>query len=262
MAAALQMRPRGDVHANLAVIERAARAAADFGAELLVAPELATTGYAIWADCQRLAEPRSGRIVSALADCATRYGIAVVAGFPEREGDAVYNAAALVLPDGGLDVYRKCHLFGPHEKATFRPGDAHASVITIGGLRASMMICYDVEFPEMTRTAALAGAELLVVPTALPRGGPAATVSRSMIPTRAFENHVFAIYADLCGDENGTPYQGSSVIAGPDGEVLARAGETEALLLAELDPARYAAMALDPYLDDRRPELYRAVSCD
>lgn len=256
-AAALQMRPRGDAGTNLAVIDRAARAAAGFGAGLLVAPELATTGYAMWADFPRLAEPRDGRIVGALAAGAARHGIAIAAGFPERAGTDVYNAVALATPDGNVHVYRKCHLFGPREKAAFRPGDSHAQIVTISGMRAAMLICYDVEFPEMVRAATLAGAELLVVPTALPRGSAAARVSRSMIPVRAFENHVFAIYADLCGEENGTPYQGGSVIVGPDGEPLARAGATETLLLVEIDPAHYSGMELDPYLNDRRPELYR-----
>jgi predicted amidohydrolase len=77
-----------------------------------------------------------------------------------------------------------------------------------------------------------------------------------MIQTRAYENHVFIIYADLCGEENDTPYHGGSVIAAPDGQVLARAGDEEALLMTALDPARYASAELDPYLQDRRPEIY------
>ena len=68
--------------------------------------------------------------------------------------------------------------------------------------------------------------------------------------------NVFIIYAGLCGEENATPYQGNSVIVGPDGEDIARAGMDDTLLLAAIDPARYAGLMLDPYLSDRRPELY------
>jgi predicted amidohydrolase len=78
-----------------------------------------------------------------------------------------------------------------------------------------------------------------------------------MVPTRAFENHVFIIYADLCGEENGTKYQGGSLTVGPDGEYLARGGAAEALLLAEIDQSTFKFADLDPYLDDRRSELYR-----
>lgn len=254
--AALQMRPTGETAANLAKIGRAARAAAAQGAALLVAPEMAATGYAIWPDIPRLAEPRDGAIVRHLQQIAREAAITVVAGFPEREGGTVYNAAALVKPAGAVTIYRKCHLFGPDERVAFSAGGAHPALVDVGGMRTAMLICYDVEFPEMVRRAALAGAELIVVPTALPRGAPAARVSGAMVPTRAFENHVFVVYADLCGEENGTAYQGGSAIAAPDGESLTRAGMLETLLITELDPARYAAMELDPYLEDRRPDLY------
>jgi len=254
--AALQMRPEGETAANLAKIGRAAQAAVAQGAELLVAPEMATTGYAIWADIPRLAEPRNGPIVRHLQRIARENAITVVAGFPECDGEIVYNAAALVTPAGEVSIYRKCHLFGPHERAAFSAGGAHPALIDVGGMRTAMLICYDVEFPEMVRRAALAGADLVVVPTALPRGAPAARVSGTMVPTRAFENHVFVVYADLCGEENGTAYQGGSVIAAPDGESLARAGMSETLLVTQVDPSIYAAMELDPYLQDRRPDLY------
>ncbi len=126
----------------------------------------------------------------------------------------------------------------------------------IGDLRVGVLICYDVEFPEMVRCLVLPGPNMIVVPTALPRGTPVNRVSSSMIQTRALENHIFLVYADLCGEEHGTPYQGGSIIAAPDGEVLARAGDGATLLITELDPRRYHAAGLDPYLQDRRPEIY------
>ena len=253
IVAVLQMEPTpADVAANLAHIATAARAAASFGATLLVTPEMAVTGYAIWDDIPRLAEARDGAIVGALSGLAKRHGMAVVAGFPERDGAAVYNSAVAALPDGATHLYRKSHLYGPYEKAAFEAGREPSPLFEIGALKAGLLICYDVEFPEMTRGLALAGAELLLVPTALPKGGTSARVSRSLVASRALENRVFVAYAGLCGCENGQSYQGGSVIVGRDGEDLARAGLEATLLISRLD----TSITGEPYLIDRRPDLY------
>jgi predicted amidohydrolase len=259
LVAALQMQPAGTVEANLAGIETAATSAAAFGAKLLVTPEMGVTGYAIWDDIPHLAETRSGPIIQRLTAIAAATNITIVAGFPERDGETIYNAAAMISPHGKAAFYRKCHLFGPLEKAAFSPASDLSQIVRIGDLNIGMLICYDVEFPEMVRCLVLAGANMIVVPTALPRGAPANRVSSSMIQTRAFENHVFLIYADLCGEENATRYQGGSIIAAPDGEQLARAGDGTTLLITEIDPRHYDAAQLDPYLQDRRPEIYRGL---
>src|SRR5271156_4054850 len=222
LVAALQMQPAASVEANLTKIDQAAKSAAAFGVDLLVTPEMGVTGYAIWDSIPRLAEGRDGPIVRSLRKLSLAYNIAIVAGFPERDREMIYNTAIMAQPDGTQTFYRKCHLFGPFEKSAFAPSSSHSPIVSVGGMRASMLICYDVEFPEMVRSAVLAGAEILMVPTALPKGGSANRVSESMVPSRAFENHVFIVYADLCGEENGTKYQGGSVIVGPDGEDLAR----------------------------------------
>ncbi len=256
--AVLQMQPTpADVPANLDRIAAAARAAAAAGAAVLLAPEMAVTGYAIWDEVARLAEPRDGPAVTRLAALAAETGLAVAAGFPERDGPTVYNSLAVALPDGAARVYRKCHLFGPQEKACFAPGSELSPLFDLGGLRTGLLICYDVEFPEMVRSLALAGAELLLVATALPRSGPNDRVSRAALPVRAQENHLAIAYAGLCGRENGLDYQGGSVIVGPDGEDLARAGPGPALLVAEVAREGSGTGEPDPYLADRRPELYR-----
>jgi len=258
LLAVLQMQPvSADAVANLAQIEVAARSAAASGATLLVTPEMGVTGYAIWDDVARLAEGRDGSAVTRLVTLARETKVAIVAGFPERDGAAVYNTVALANPDGETQFYRKCHLFGPHEREAFVSGSALSSVFEVGGLRVGLLICYDIEFPEMARSLALAGAELLLVATALPKSGPNDRVSRTMIPTRALENHVFVAYAGLCGQEDGQAYQGGSVIVGQDGEDLARAGLAPALLLARLHRNAHASGEPDPYLADRRPTLYQ-----
>ena len=246
-----------DIEANLAQIAAAARSAAASGATLLVTPEMGVTGCAIWDDIARLAEPRDGLIVGRLSALACDTGVAIVAGFPERDGSAIYNASVLAAPDGAMRFYRKCHLWGPNEQAVFTLGSGLSPVFEVGGMRAGLCICYDVEFPETARSLALAGAELLLVATALPKSGPNNRISRSVIPARAIENHLFVAYAGLCGQENGQEYQGGSVIVSQDGEDLARAGPGPALLVAKLERNAHWDGDPDPYLADRRPELYR-----
>ncbi|MDI7860392.1 carbon-nitrogen hydrolase family protein [Rhizobiaceae bacterium n13] len=257
-----QMQPiSGDVELNLQKIERASRVAAEIGAELLVTPELAVTGYALGKDFTSVAEARNGPAVRRLQVMADEQGLAIAAGFAEKEDDGVvYNSAVVVRPRETPVFYRKCHLYGPVEKAAFAPGGEAPATFKVGGLRAGMLICYDVEFPEMVRGLALAGAELVIVPTALPAGKSARHVAQLVVPSRAMENQVFIAYADLCGQEAGLTYEGRSVIVAPDGEALARAGHDETILFASIDPGAYEACHKEnPYLTDRRPELYGAL---
>lgn len=256
--ALLQMQPvAGDVDDNLEKIGNAAAAAAAMGASLLVAPELATTGYALGPLFKAVAEDRDGAIVTALSDFSQRHGLSICAGFPERDGNAVYNAAVLVRPDGTCEFYRKAHLYGDAEREAFSPGTERPQLFDLDGTKTAMMICYDVEFPDYVRSVALAGAELILVPTAQPDEAIFRRVADMMVPVRALENGIFIAYADLCGQEGPANYCGRSVIVGPDGDEIARAGRGEALLVADLDPSAYAqARAQNPYLAERRPELY------
>lgn len=257
---ALQMQPYScDKAENLAVIRSAAQAAADLGSALLVTPEMSLTGYASFKRMQELAEPRDGYMVDTLLDIAHKSNIAVVAGLPERDGDDIFNSAVCALPSGKTYFYRKCHLFGPYELKSFKKGHAISPIFQIGEMQAGMLICYDVEFPEWTRSLALAGAELFIVPTALPLGPENDRVSRLMVPTRALENHVSIVYAGLCGAEGKIGYQGGSCIVGPDGVDLVRAGTQPSLLTTRVQKAPAAEAMTDPYLTDRRPDLYQRL---
>lgn len=261
LIAALQMQPvSGDIRANLARIEHAAETASVMGARLLVAPELALTGYSLGARFASIAEPADGAMITAIRTMAARHRLAIAVGFPEREGDVVYNSAILAAPDGPFHIYRKCHLYGPKERAAFAASSEPPAVFDLGGLKVGMLICYDVEFPEMVRGLALAGADLVVVPTALPAGASAQQVSRIIVPARAMENQLFIAYADLCGTENGASYEGRSVIAAPDGEHLASAGTEETLLFARINRSAYVTTEAEtPYLADRKPDVYRKL---
>lgn len=255
--AVLQMQPHPAAPAlNVARIRQAAAAAQAFGAQLLVTPELSLTGYAIGDELQQLAEPANGPLVTRLQAVARGSGLHIVAGWPERDGAAVYNSAVLADADG-VTVYRKCHLYGPYERRQFTPSQRLPGLVEVEGVKCGLMICYDLEFPEMARALALAGAALIAVPTALPASAGQRRVSEVLVPSRALENHVFIAYAGLCGTERDLDYAGGSVIVGPDGIDLARAGGGDALLIARVDIAsRAAAHRENPYLNDRRPDLY------
>ena len=120
----------------------------------------------------------------------------------------------------------------------------------LGAFRIATLICYDAEFPENFRAAACAGADLVLVPTAL--SAEWGVVAEKLIPTRAFENGVFVCYANHCGEENGLHYHGGSCIVSPNGQDLTRAGADETCLHARLELSEVrAAQARLPYLRDR-----------
>jgi predicted amidohydrolase len=249
----------GSVAENLKVLDEAAARAARAGARLLVTPEMFLTGYAIGDAVARLAEPADGDLADEVARTAARHGLAVAYGYPERDGAAVYNSAQLVSADGTrLANYRKTHLFGGFERDHFAPGGRPVVQARLHGLTVGLMICYDVEFPENVRAHALAGTDLLLVPTA--QMHPFQFVPESLVPVRAFENQMYVAYCNRVGPEGEFEFVGLSVLAGPDGVARARAGRGEELILADADPALLAASrAANPYLADRRPGLYGAL---
>ncbi|WP_405878390.1 carbon-nitrogen hydrolase family protein [Streptomyces sp. NBC_01136] len=262
----------GSIVENLKVLDAAAGRAAAAGAGLVAAPEMFLTGYAIGDDIARLAEPADGACADAIAEIATRHGVAVVYGYPEREGErsemgvppaegrgSVYNSAQLIAADGTrLANYRKTHLFGSFERDHFTPGDQPVVQADLNGLRVGLMICYDVEFPENVRAHALAGTDLLVVPTA--QMHPFQFVAESVVPVRAFENQMYVAYVNRVGPEGEFEFVGLSTLTGPDGIARTRAGRGEELVLADADPAFLAASReANPYLKDRRPGLYGSL---
>jgi predicted amidohydrolase len=244
--------------AELAQLRGQALASADAGARLLITPEAFTSGYAV-PGVQEAAQPAAGAWAEEVAAIAVDSGLAILYGYPERVGHRVMNSAQLIDRDGHvLANYRKSHLYGDFDTSTFEPGDGGFEVVELDGVNLGILICYDVEFPETVRALALAGADLVAVPTALMR--PYEVVSRTLVPARAYENQVYVAYANRSGHEGGFAYCGESCVVGPDGVDLARAGSGDELLLAEIDPARLASSRADnTHLGDRRPELYGAL---
>ena len=257
----------GDTDHNAAAAREAIVTAAGSGAQIVVLPELTRSGYVFRdaAEARSLAEPADGPSAREWAHLAGRHDLVIAGGFCELgESGAVHNSALLVGPDGARAVYRKAHLWDA-EADFFVPGDADPPVVDTAYGRIGVVICYDAEFPEWVRRPALAGADLLAVPTNWP-AEPVPGGERPMVVVNvqaaAFANRMFVAAACRCGEERGVSWVGGSLIAGPDGYPLtgpASADQAE-VLLADCDLGLARSKANGPRNDvhaDRRPSLYR-----
>lgn len=235
-----------DTPAAMADLRGALAGAAAVGARLLVAPEVFFPGYNSGA-IPALAQPRGGDWHQALSAMCRAAGCGLVVGYAERDGASVYNSA-VAFDAAGHEVghYRKTQLFGPREKAIFAPGEA-LSVFEVEGIRAAILICYDVEFAPLLRQLAEQGVKLLLVPTANPE--PNIHVSRLVVPAHAINHGLTIAYANYCGVEGDIAYCGGSTIVAPDAAVMGFAGPAPALLTADLsrqpDPVLLQAQIAD-----------------
>ena len=256
----------GDLEGNRARALAAIDAAAAAGAQVVVLPELASSGYVFRdaAEARGLAEPADGPTPAGWAERARAHGLVIAGGFAEEGADGrLYNSAALVDASGVRAVYRKAHLWDD-EQLFFTPGDERPPVLDTPHGRIGLIVCYDLEFPEWVRAVALQGAELLCVPTNWPReprpaGERPMEVMRAMVA--ASTNRMAVAACDRCGTERGVEWVAGSVIAGPDGWLLAGPppAAEPALLLADVDLAASRDKAIGPRNDvhaDRRPALY------
>lgn len=218
--------------------------------DLVVCPELFMSGYNVGDDLNRLAEPARGPFFDQIAKLAQQTGTAIVYGYPEQDGEALYNSAACVDRDGALAANhrKRANSPGSFEEDYFTPGST-ATVFSCGPVQVAVLICYEVEFPESVRAAAQAGAELVIVPTALVEQWD--IVASRIVPARAFENGVWLAYANHGGRENASTYLGGSRIVAPDGREAVVAGSGEQLIVADIDMERVrAAQTRLPYLRD------------
>lgn len=245
------------VEDNIAHLEQACADAKTGGADLVIFPEMALTGYNIGADrIRQLAQPRDGAMVQSLCDMAKRHAIGVLCGFPEADGARVFNAVVMIDGSGTvLSICRKVHLFGDFDRAAFSAADTLCPLVQFGDWSLGLAICYDVEFPELVRAYALAGADAILVPTAnmLPYIG----VATRVVPARAEENEIYVAYANRVGIEGAFEYCGLSCVTGPDGMDLARAGGNEEMIFADISKDHLLRVRKSlSHLKDLRPDLY------
>jgi N-carbamoylputrescine amidase len=276
--AAVQQAYRDDKQANLKHNVEGVRAAAAAGAKLIVLPELHTTPYFCTTQDTAnfdLAETIPGPATATLARCAAELKVVLVGSIFERRAAGVYHNTAVVFDtDGSLaGRYRKMHIPddpGYNEKFYFTPGDLGFQPIKTSLGTLGVLVCWDQWFPEAARLMAMAGADILIYPTAIgwDTGDTEAERQRQLEAWvtvqrgHAIANNLPLIACNRVGAESAhAKFWGNSFICGPQGEFLARAETDAALLTADLDmKASERLRRIWPYLRDRRIDAYQDLT--
>ena len=252
----------GMISTNVATASRLVEQARARGAAILLLPELFLCGYdleAIARDPVRFTVEPDGPELASLRSACREAGLTLVVGacLPAAPGRS--NSALVIGDDGATQaIYDKIHLWTT-ELPRFTPGTKRL-LIEIAGFRVGLAICYDAGFPEHCRSLALAGAELILCPSAFSRGEEERRYAL-YFPMRALENTVFLAVANLVGSAGGLDFFGRGAIFDPSGAPLAVAGASEDVIVAEISHDRLAAIRRElRYLEHRRPELYGAVT--
>lgn len=267
--ACIQMEPAvGEKEQNLAHCMEMIGTAADNGARLIVLPELANSGYVFETrdEAFDLAEPvPGGPTCDAWEGIASERGVWIVAGIAERDGEALYNSAVLIGPDGYVGTFRKVHLWN-EENLFFEPGDLGFPVFRTPIGRIGMFICYDGWFPESYRLCALQGADIICIPTnwvPIPGQDPdREAMANILVMGSAHSNSVFVAAADRVGTERGQPFLGQSLITSYTGWPLAgpASATAEEVLYADVNLADARRKRnwneYNQVLRDRRSDVY------
>jgi len=263
--AVVQFTPRfGEKQKNLS---RMRQLVEDTTADIIVFPELCTTGYFFLSreEVAKTAETVSGQSSAFFQDMARNKNAVVVAGFAERQQKSLYNACMVIVPEVKTPfVYRKTHLFYK-EKTCFDPGDTGFLVVADKkrDVRIGPMICYDWRFPESARILTLLGADLIVCPANL-----ITEAWRRVMPARAIENHVYLAVANRAGREKRKGeelhFKGNSAIYDLSGRAIKKAGqEKDEVLLAKIYPSKTRDKSFNPINDvlaDRQPRHYAPLT--
>jgi omega-amidase len=249
----------GEPESNLAKIHAFSSRAKTAGAELVVFPEMADTGYSMPVIKKHAATWSEGA-VPALQKIARTVSIAILCGVSERDGSRIYNSQVFIDSLGKIAAkYRKTHLFSVPpiaENECFSPGTALVTFET-GPLRLGLSICYDLRFPEVYRQLAMRDkANVLVVSSAWPF--PRVEHFRTLAVARAIENQSYVVVSNRVGTDDGVSFCGTSAIIDPYGVVIAAASQhREELIVGELCAELIAAIRAGmPVFTDRRADLY------
>ena len=226
--------------------------------DVLVLPEMWNSGFFPREETLRFCDREQLRVQAEIGPLAKRYGVNIVAGSVSnlREG-RLYNTACVFDRKGALLAsYDKIHLFSPSgEDKVFQKGN-HICTFTLDGVRCGMILCYDLRFPELTRTMCLPGLDVLFASCQWPK----ARLShlRTLTAARAIENQMFVVCCNACGTAGASVCGGNSAIIDPLGETLALAAETEEIITADCDTeVLHTIRSSIPVFRDMRPEIYR-----
>ena len=225
------------------------------GARLIALPEMFATGFSMRAEAMAA---HAATTQSFLVELATRHGVWVLGGFAEPGGDRPANACALIAPDGSEHLhYRKIHPFSLANEAEHFESGATLSTVEVEGVRVTPLICYDLRFTELFRIAAPA-TDLFVVIANWPTRRSHAW--RTLLAARAIDCQAWILGVNRVGSAEGHPYRGDSSLVDPMGVVVSTLANDPGVVLGDVDPAvvRETREHL-PFLDDRRPQVYRRL---
>ncbi len=238
--------------------------AAEEAPDVIVLPEVWNTGFSPAEISYSLADENCARVKAEIGALAARYGVNIVAGSVTNLRDGkLFNTACIFDRKGDcIAQYDKTHLFSPMgEGDTYTPGDSLCR-FTLDGVSCGIIICYDLRFPELSRTLALSGLDVLFVPAQWPKGR--VSQLQALAVARAIENQMYVVCCNGCGKTHlydVTPagvYGGNSLVADPLGNLLALAEDNEQLISAQLDIAGLSSLREKiPVFRDRHPELYQ-----
>lgn len=245
-----------NVEGNLNKISRISRECADQGVQLVVFPELVDTGYVMEDIELKSTSYESGLPLASLKEAARLNHVYIIAGITEKKDDKIFNSAAVVDPSGKLIAnYRKIHLYTPSGEDVFHSGEKLVT-LTIDDFTLGLMICYDLRFPEMARSLAIRGADVLIVPTAWPF--PRVEHWQLLTRVRALENQCYLIGANRVGRDGNFTLCGNSRIVDPHGVIVSSASEDlEEIITGELEKDKIDFVRNRmPVFDHRRPDIY------
>jgi len=246
----------GDLETNLNKAKTWVAEAARRGSNLVIFPEMWTTGYA-WDQLETLAAAQA-QIIQAVANLAKQHNIWFNGSFMAlNEQGQPANTSILFDPQGRqAGLYRKIHLFGLMDEDQYLAAGQHLTTVETPWGQNGMAICYDLRFAEMFRTYALNGVNMVYLPSEWPH--PRLAHWRTLIRARAIENQMYIVAVNCVGDNGKNSFCGHSAIIDPWGNAVVEAGESELLLTATIETGMVAQVRQKiPVFKDRRPDLYR-----
>lgn len=258
----------GDVRANLDAMAGYMREAASAGAKLLVFPECYLSGYMFndRASALGAAVGIDGTEMREIAGLCAEHGLEVIVGFLEAGSDKLYNSAAVVGAKGVSGVHRKRHMpFLGADRFVDEPPGTELSLFDTGVGKVGIAICYEIRFPEIMRSLALAGADFIALPTNWPV--QSAILAEQFTRVRAAENFIYLLVANRADEEGDATFLGQSQIIDPLGAVIGNCGREQGVFAASVDVVRArnktivvkaGEFEVSPF-KDRRPATYRMV---
>lgn len=245
----------GDINKNLDTAEKLIAEAARRGSQIVVLPELWSTGYALDRSRELASELNVG-IFAQIATFATQYRLCIVGSMLEKRGLQASNSAAFFTPGGKMvGVYRKLHLFGLMEEDKYLQAGSAPLLMELPWGGTALAICYDLRFPELFRRYGSQGAKLVIIPAEWPL--ERIEHWRALLQARAIENQCYMIAANAVGTTGPSTFGGHSMIVDPWGKVVIEVGESPILATAEIETDYVDTIrSRIPVWEDRRTDIY------